>query len=65
MNRYTVYVNGNWFAEKEAANNEQAIQMVRDQIKQLHPLNMSNEGAIEYRKRYENKPITANLRYKV
>lgn len=62
MNNYLIYADGVYFATKEAKNEEDAIKKAKDQIKQLHPINMSEEGAKNYRKRFENSIITAKKR---
>lgn len=60
---YTTYMDGVFFAHKKAKDEQDAIAQADEQRKNLHPLNMSDEGAKEYRKRFENCLITAKKLY--
>lgn len=56
--RFSVYIDqkfwGNFTSTKNKADFQKEMQ---EQLKHLHPINMSDEGAIEYRKRYENSIV--------
>ena len=58
MNRYNVYIDqrywGGFNSDKSVNNFQKEMQ---ENLKHLHPINMSDEGAIEYRKRYENSIV--------
>jgi len=43
----------------EAKNDSHLLEVVRKEIEGLHPLNSSDEGAEEYRKRFRNKLLFA------
>jgi len=59
VHRYDVFVDGVYFTFQMVSSEQEAIDNTRRQIDNLHPLNMTAQGAIEYRKRFQNKPITA------
>ncbi len=57
-NNYVVYIdNSYWgqFTSKKSKSNFR--DEMQESLKKLHPINMSDEGAIEYRKRYENSTV--------
>jgi antirestriction protein len=58
MENYHVYIDekywGNFKSSKSKSDFRNEMQ---DSLKNLHPINMSEEGAIEYRKRYENSTV--------
>jgi len=57
-NRYNVYIDKKYWGQFSSTKNEIAFQAeMQEQLKHLHALNMSEEGAIEYRKRYENATV--------
>jgi len=64
MNAYMVKVGGVSFGGTYHAESDKEMErQIAIMIKQLHPINMSDEGATEYRKRYKGKPITVKKLY--
>lgn len=62
MNRYTVYIDqSQWGSFSSNKNKEEFRKEMQEQLKHLHPLNMSEQGVIEYRKRYENSTVYVYL----
>ncbi len=51
---YIVYINQKqWGQFSSDKTKEDFREEMQEQLKHLHPLNMSEENAVEYRKRYE------------
>jgi hypothetical protein len=58
MPRYNVYIDQvRWGSFDSPKSKEEFQKEMQEQLKHLHPLNMSEKGAIEYRKRYENSIV--------
>lgn len=57
-NCYSVYIDQNlWGQFHSEKSKEDFRNEMQENLKKLHPLNMSDEGAIEYRKRYVNSIV--------
>jgi hypothetical protein len=65
MNKYQIYLDGQFFTYCEATSEAKAIEQTAEQLKNLAPINMSPEGIIKYRKRFENCVITTKMLYPV
>ncbi len=58
MNHYNVFIDKKGWGQFNSNKNKEDFQKeMQEKLKHLHPLNMSDEGAIEYRKRYENSIV--------
>lgn len=57
-NDYSVYIDQKHWSNFSSVKSQIEFQKeMQEQLKHLHPLNMSDEGVIEYRKRYENSIV--------
>jgi len=55
---YVVYIDQlQWGQFHSKKSKEEFRKEMQENLKHLHPINMSDEGAIEYRKRYENSIV--------
>lgn len=61
MPTYQIFIDGNYWNNTKAASSDKAIERVKEQLKNLAPLNMSIEGIHKYRKRFEKVKITTKL----
>lgn len=61
---YDTWVGGKlmWTCIK-AKSDKEAIDIVKELIEGLHPLNMSDEGVEEYRNRFRGHPITVKYKF--
>ena len=62
VHTYKVYfdqMNRGWFESTKSK--EEFRKEMQESLKHLHPLNMSDENAIEYRKRFENLTVYVYL----
>jgi hypothetical protein len=58
MNNYQVYIDSRFWGNFKSTKSKSTFRdEMQENLKTLHPLNMSEEGAIEYRKRYENSTV--------
>ena len=56
--KYSVYIDRRWWGNFTSTKNKKDFrEEMQENLKKLHPINMSEEGAIEYRKRFENSKI--------
>lgn len=57
-NSYTVYIDDRYWGQFNSKKCTKPFRAeMQEALKHLHPINMSDEGAIEYRKRYENSTV--------
>lgn len=57
-NTYIVYIDHRyWGMFRSEKSKPKFRDEMQENLKHLHPINMSDEGAIEYRKRYENSTV--------
>ena len=55
---YNVYIDQKYWGQFSSDKGKEAFQNeMQENLKHLHPINMSEAGAIEYRKRYENSTV--------
>jgi hypothetical protein len=58
MPKYNVYIDQKRWGSFDSPKSKEDFQKeMQEQLKHLHPLNMSEKGAKEYRKRYENSTV--------
>jgi len=58
MKTYLVYIDQKFWGTFKADKSKNLFRVqMQESLKHLHPINMSDEGAIEYRKRYENSVV--------
>jgi hypothetical protein len=56
-NKCSVRIGNTYWGEYGYQSFEKLKKQIADSIENLHPLNSSDEGAEEYRKRFRGKPI--------
>ena len=61
---YNVYIDQRYWGQFTSTKRKEAFRgEMQENLKHLHPINMSEEGAIEYRKRYENSTVYVYYSY--